>query len=1070
MMNAGGNEESGEGAAPSLAGADANSQRAAAVYPPEELTHRQEKQHRERCFAEEVTLCFGRSDGLGKTGWSGRCREYLSRVDVTWTCREARDINLTPECCGRMKSTFWLSRIVFLRLLAFVYFFSFLAAFNQNQGLIGSSGISPATDVVADLKDRFADLRGWERVKAFPSLFLLFSPTDFWLGAIPFLGMVVSVGVFITGAANAGFMLLLWLLHHSLFSVGQQWYFWEWESQLLETGFLATWLCPFWSCSRFPLSWPTPKVCVWGSRWLLFRIMLGAGLYRLRKEGVWQNLTAMNYAFETQPLPTPLSWYFHQHCPWVHVAEAVVCVLMSCVVPFLVLIPWRSFRLFGGTALITFQLLSAVAGNAAFANFLTIVPAVMCLDDYFLSCLFPVRTLKRMALITRGCAGKWSCPLTQGWPLDYSGKQEAEPVETDAESHHLLGDNASEENSTLYRDQLRRPRSCFCWYWPDVVNWLKRHRMPRGTVDAAVHHIQRRWWKILCEVAVAGAIMTCVLRLSQSATYAVWEVIGLFFLALFQAAFSAFVSRTKASYLFTEVVLSLAIVVSFYTLFASGPEVWSVWLVSCLIAVLSIFAYSTLQNAALVTKVHVEVVLLSLIIVLSIPVVQNLLTPEQLPNANFEPFQIVNSYGPVAAVQTERYELIIQGTDETNLSETTKWKNYEFECKPTNLRRHPCFSAPYHYHLDWLMSMISAEDKQVALDRHRWFPQFLHKLLQNNPAVTGLLRRNPFAGMEPPAHIRVLRAQYHFTSSEEYGLLSDGPWWELTKGKTQVYVEPQEVPGAHAHLLQLMNERERRKKEDEARAKAEEEARRRADEEKELKRRLEAAKKAAEDEQRRQEEAERNRREEEERRKREEEEKRRKEQEKAEKRKRKAQEEAEAEKRRREEEEAAAKKAAQEAETQAEAARKEEERKQEELAKKVEAEQRKEEEARKAEEERQRQEARKQNREELQRVAREAQRQQEDEKKRHGMEAEQARQRQEEERRREEEAKQQKEAELGAKRKAEEEAHSQQEARRALELMKHKLGGVPLRNAAWLSRKAHLRRSSLGLEGPSADY
>ena len=130
-------------------------------------------------------------------------------------------------------------------------------------------------------------------------------------------------------------------------------------------------------------------------------------------------------------------------------------------------------------------------------------------------------------------------------------------------------------------------------------------------------------------MTVAAAIIACALRLSEPLTYAVWEVIGLFFLVLFQGAFSAFVARTKASYIFTEVILSFATFVSFMNLFAYGPEVWSVWLTSCLVTVMIIFSYSTLRNAALVAKLHVELLLLTLLIVFSIPVVRNLLSPHQ---------------------------------------------------------------------------------------------------------------------------------------------------------------------------------------------------------------------------------------------------------------------------------------------------------------------------------------------------------------------------------------------------------------------------------------------------------
>ena len=56
--------------------------------------------------------------------------------------------------------------------------------------------------------------------------------------------MALSVAVFITGAGSSAAMLLLWLLYHSIVNVGQQWYSFGWESQLLETGFLAIWINP----------------------------------------------------------------------------------------------------------------------------------------------------------------------------------------------------------------------------------------------------------------------------------------------------------------------------------------------------------------------------------------------------------------------------------------------------------------------------------------------------------------------------------------------------------------------------------------------------------------------------------------------------------------------------------------------------------------------------------------------------------------------------------------------------------------------------------------------------------
>lgn len=49
-----------------------------------------------------------------------------------------------------------------------------------------------------------------------------------------------------------------------------------WESQLLETGFLAIFLCPVWTLSQVPRRCPPSLICIWTFRWLIVRIMLGA--------------------------------------------------------------------------------------------------------------------------------------------------------------------------------------------------------------------------------------------------------------------------------------------------------------------------------------------------------------------------------------------------------------------------------------------------------------------------------------------------------------------------------------------------------------------------------------------------------------------------------------------------------------------------------------------------------------------------------------------------------------------------------------------------------------------------
>ena len=125
--------------------------------------------------------------------------------------------------------------------------------------------------------DSLPDL--YSRVLHVPTLLWLGYPDyddlDSVLDGLSLVGMIISVVVMVLGSANMLLMTLLWMLYFSLVSVGRVWFSFGWESQLLETGFLAVWCVPLISLHQFSL--PSPWLCVLGYRWLIFRIMIGAG-------------------------------------------------------------------------------------------------------------------------------------------------------------------------------------------------------------------------------------------------------------------------------------------------------------------------------------------------------------------------------------------------------------------------------------------------------------------------------------------------------------------------------------------------------------------------------------------------------------------------------------------------------------------------------------------------------------------------------------------------------------------------------------------------------------------------
>ncbi|OWK11232.1 LMF1 [Cervus elaphus hippelaphus] len=119
-----------------------------------------------------------------------------------------------------------------------------------------------------------------------------------------------------------------------------------------------------------------------------------------------------------------------------------------------------------------------------------------------------------------------------------------------------------------------------------------------------------------------------------------------------------------------------------------------------------------------VARSTVNLVLGILVAWLSIPVVLNLLSPRQVMNSSFNPLRIVNTYGAFGSITRERTEVILQGTASANASAPdASWEDYEFKCKPGDLRRRPCLISPYHHRLDWLMWFAAF---QVPEDSRGW--------------------------------------------------------------------------------------------------------------------------------------------------------------------------------------------------------------------------------------------------------------------------------------------------------------------------------------------------------------
>lgn len=286
---------------------------------------------------------------------------------------------------------YWLSRFLFQRGLALVYLIAFLVAVNQFRPLLGEHGLLPVPNFVKQVP--FADS---------PSLFYLF-PKDAAFAAAAWCGVALScaaiAGVserFSLGVSMAVWV-ALWALYISFVNVGQIFYGYGWETMLLEAGFCAIFLG---NGATAPNMIP-----LWILRWMEFRVMFGAGLIKLRGDPCWRDLTCLDYHYETQPIPNPLSWYFHALPKWALHGGVAFNHFIEIVVPFGYFLP-QPIATVAGALTIVFQLVLMLSGNLSFLNLLTVVLAIPMLDGRLLAGWLPHAPLPIHAPAVREAA-RW---------------------------------------------------------------------------------------------------------------------------------------------------------------------------------------------------------------------------------------------------------------------------------------------------------------------------------------------------------------------------------------------------------------------------------------------------------------------------------------------------------------------------------------------------------------------------------------------------------------------------------------------------------------------------------------
>ncbi|MFB6283161.1 MAG: lipase maturation factor family protein [Halobacteria archaeon] len=265
---------------------------------------------------------------------------------------------------------YWLTRFIFQRGLALIYFLAFLNAVNQYVKLCGEDGLTKLGENVG--RWSFSEKPGLLQKYTSDTAVKVVSWTGLGLSFLMLLGFPYLLPQGFSTPASMFLWAILYVLYLSLVNAGGVFYGFGWESMLLETGFFAIFLGSG--------ATATPILTVLLLRWVLFRNMFGAGLIKIRGDSCWRDLTCMDYHYETQPIPNPVSWFVHHLPSRFHKFEVLGNHFVELLIPFLYFAP-QPLAAGAGIVTILFQLWLMVTGNFSWLNALTIVLAIPTIND-----------------------------------------------------------------------------------------------------------------------------------------------------------------------------------------------------------------------------------------------------------------------------------------------------------------------------------------------------------------------------------------------------------------------------------------------------------------------------------------------------------------------------------------------------------------------------------------------------------------------------------------------------------------------------------------------------------------
>ncbi len=268
-------------------------------------------------------------------------------------------------------------RWLVLRLLGLTLLIASASLWTQVIALSGARGVVPFAEVLEGYARQFGPV---ERLWQAPTLCWLWDG-DGMLHVLCAGGVLAGVLCVVNLAPRAALAVGA-VSYLSLASVCEPWLNFQWDALLIESLVLGALLAPRGVRPGLGEAQPPARAVVFLLLFLVFRLHFESGVVKLTSgDAVWRELRALEFHYETQPLPSFVSAWVHGLPGWLHRACCAVMFVIELAAPLLLFAPWRRVRLGAVAGLALLQLVIGATGNFAYFNLLTLVLVLIGLDD-----------------------------------------------------------------------------------------------------------------------------------------------------------------------------------------------------------------------------------------------------------------------------------------------------------------------------------------------------------------------------------------------------------------------------------------------------------------------------------------------------------------------------------------------------------------------------------------------------------------------------------------------------------------------------------------------------------------